>query len=283
MARHRRDPVARKLAALPDDPPSVTLSLQREAVPSPTRTRERLAELLALLDAEGYRHPFMAAASSKEWSGTIDKLLERFRRATDSLGAAKALGQACRRDPRLLASPIVRDQLFVWRLEVDEGSVKRNLSTVHLTAEEAEAEEKRRATADIARAALKRFSQAFAEQPRGTHVAADVFARVYHDVEKRVQRAFMRARFAIRPSRIAALTREGLRSIEPNVRALGAASGYGLEIIEREVGNRLGLSRTKVRHRRAQLIPDANGSAANALSACISEFATSTKRRTRRA
>lgn len=267
MARDRRPRAAPKASPAREPTmlePSATLCRPRTPVPSSEATRERLTELLALLDREGYRHPFLAAESRDGWARAVKELLERYRHAADPLDAARHLGAACRRDPRLLASPIVRDQLLVWLLEVAEGSVKRNESAVHLSPDDERAETKRRKIADVARSALKRFGRALAEPQRKTHVAADVFTRVYRDVEERVQQVIAEARFSARGLRTAALKRAGLTPSEPNVRAVGAPQGRGLEIIEREVGSRIGLSRSKVRARRAQLVPDHHRSATSA-------------------
>src|SRR5579862_4794953 len=198
MARHRGPRAALKAKALPTNEPmtsepSVTLRGPHTPVPSDDATRERLAELLALVDREGYRHPFLSSVSSDHWAQAVDELLERYRRATDPVDAAKHLGAACRRDPRLLASSIVLDQLIVWRLEVAEAAVRRNLVAARLSTDDARAEEERRKTGDCARAALRRFGQSLAEPQRQTHVATRVFLRVYGEVERSVQEAIVTA------------------------------------------------------------------------------------------
>jgi hypothetical protein len=280
LARKRRPRAATKRSPTRDPTtlePSAALRSPRAPVPSSEATQRRLDELLALVDREGYRHPFLAAESSDGWVRAVDQLLERYRGAADPRDAAKHLGTACRRDPRLLASPIVRDQLLVWRLEVAEGAVRRNLLAARLCADDARAEAQRRETADVARSALRRFGRSLAESPRQTHVAAAVFERVYRDVEERVQQAIAKARFSAwglqteqaRDLQTEALKSAGLKPCPKNLRALRASQGRGLEIIEREVGSRLGLSRSKVRARRAQLVPDHHGSTGSAFEAVL--------------
>jgi hypothetical protein len=228
-------------------------------------------------------NPFVAAVSrdkrtsvsGAEWLQDIDELLARYRRSTDPRVAAEHLGAACRCDPRLFAEPIVRDQLTVWRLEVAEGAVKRDVPARSLRDDEARAndEERRREIADDARTALRRFGRALAAPVLGTYVAADVFRREYHDIEQRVQRVIMDVRRGSSP--IAALTREGLSSKNSaNVREL-ASPRYGLEIIVREVARRLSLSRTRVLELRDSLVGDPAASAAGALRLIMEQLADS--------
>ena len=283
MARDRRPRAAPKASPAREPTtlePSAVLRSKRAPVPSSEATRRRIDELLALVDREGYRHPFLAAASSDnpfvaaassdkhgtassaEWLHGVDKLLGRYRSAEDPRVAAEYLGAACRCDPRLFAESIVHDQLTVWRLEVAEGAVKRDLPARGLRDDNvrAELEEKRRKTSDVAREALRRFGRALAAPMLGTHVAADVFRREYRDVEERVQRVVMDVRSGSSP--VAALKRQGLSSKSAdNVREL-AAPRYGLEIIARETARRLGLSRTRVLELRDSLIGDPSASAA---------------------
>jgi hypothetical protein len=247
--------------------PSKALLVTRTPVRALRRTRKRLADLLEPLDEEGWRHPFAGSASIEVWQDRVNALLDEYRRAADPLKAANALGDACRRDPRLLRSPILVDQFLVWLLEIADGVVWRGPGkrTKHY----------RSAGATAAEGELRTFFRALSSAPRGDFVAASLFMNVYRDAESRVQNAYLRHYFGETCS--AALHNAGLVESEQNQRQLGASHGRRLEITLREVARILGVGVTRVRERRDVLIADPAASASAQLARGMERMAAERK------